>query len=73
MVARTQKKLEAVAQKLKDDYKVESRIIQYDFAKLDSVEEAERVEKMLDEHTKDLDVGILVNNAGIAWLGIAHT
>jgi len=39
---------------------------------LNSVEEAEKVEKMLDEHTKDIDIGILVNNAGIAWLGVSH-
>ena len=28
---------------------------------------------MLDNNIKDLDVGVLVNNVGIAWLGIYHT
>jgi len=43
--------LERVAKNLQDKYSVQTRIISYEFSKLASPEEAEKLEKVLDEQT----------------------
>ena len=52
---------------------VQVKIVQYDFTSLSSAEEAQKFTEKLDAATKGLDIGILVNNVGMAWAGSYHT
>lgn len=59
VVARNGEKLEKLSQKLKSEYGVEVRAVAADLGKSEGIE-------AVKEGTRDLDVGLLVNNAG-AW------
>lgn len=58
LVARDGKKLEQAAKEIRDEYGVEVRTVAADLSKADDV-------KRIDSETRDLNVGLLVNNAGI--------
>ena len=72
LVARDQTKLNNVAAEI-EKMNVKTRIVIYDFSKLQSTENIKELEGKLSEGTKDLDIGILVNNVGRAWFGKFHT
>ena len=59
IVARNGEKLDKLSQKLKADYGVEVKAVAADLGKAEGID-------AVKEGTKDLDVGLLVNNAG-AW------
>ena len=54
-------------------YNIKTKIVQYDFTILSSAEKAKELTDKLDEATLGLDIGILVNNVGMAWAGPYHT
>lgn len=58
LVARRKARLEALAQELKLQYKIDTICIECDVSK-------DGFQQIILEGTKDLDVGLLVNNAGI--------
>lgn len=62
--------MEKVAQKLRDEYKVEAKIIQFDFGELNSPEKVQELYAKLD--TIDVDVCLLANNAGKAHYNLIH-
>ena len=70
LVARNKEKLEEVAKEIKDLYKVETAILIQDFGKLNSDEEVLALKTTVDDFLKDHDVSILVNNVGVARLGV---
>lgn len=59
LISRTKSKLEAVAKDITEEFNVEVEIVCFDFTRIDGYDEIERV-------ISDLDVGVLVNNVGIA-------
>ncbi|CAI7812705.1 unnamed protein product [Closterium sp. NIES-53] len=65
LVSRTQEKLEAVASELSSKYKVDTRIVVADFTNPGPALTSayDQVRKLVDE----LEVGILVNNAGMSY------
>jgi 17beta-estradiol 17-dehydrogenase / very-long-chain 3-oxoacyl-CoA reductase len=71
LVSRTLDKLERVARVLRDQYKVDTRIVQFDFATLNSTEKVAELYSLLDRHS-DLDVAVLANNAGKAHMNFIH-
>lgn len=71
LVSRTLDKLERVALVLREQYKVDTRIVQFDFATLNSTEKVAELYSLLDKHT-DLDVAVLANNAGNAHMNLIH-
>jgi 17beta-estradiol 17-dehydrogenase / very-long-chain 3-oxoacyl-CoA reductase len=73
MVSRTESKMNQVAKDLKSTYGVESRIVPYDFTILTSAERAKELADKVEAATQGLDIGILVNNVGMAWAGSYHT
>jgi len=73
LVSRTKEKLDTVATKIKNDYNVKTVVIQYDFSVLSTPEEADKLTKLIEDNTKDLDISVLVNNVGLAWAGTFHT
>jgi 17beta-estradiol 17-dehydrogenase / very-long-chain 3-oxoacyl-CoA reductase len=73
-VSRTLKKLEDCAKECEAHAKevgvsIKTRIIQHDFAKNYS---AKDFETMYEEHLKDLDISILLNNVGMASINDYH-
>lgn len=62
LVARRAERLEALAQELQTSHQTTCRVVPLDLA----TPEADRI---LDEVTADLDVGLFVNNAGIGYYG----
>jgi 17beta-estradiol 17-dehydrogenase / very-long-chain 3-oxoacyl-CoA reductase len=61
LLSRTQSKLDAVAQEIRDKYKVETKVVAVDFC---------RGQDLYDEirdHLDGLDIGVLVNNVGMAY------
>ena len=71
LVSRTMEKLESVARTLREQYKVQTRIVQFDFASLNSPESVAELYGLLDKHA-DLDVAVLANNAGKAHMNFIH-
>ena len=71
LVSRTMDKLERVALILREQYKVQTRIVQFDFATLNSAERVADLYSLLDAHS-DLDVAVLANNAGKAHMNFIH-
>jgi 17beta-estradiol 17-dehydrogenase / very-long-chain 3-oxoacyl-CoA reductase len=67
LVSRTLEKLERVAAKVRDEYKVQTKIIQFDFGTLYTAESVNELYVKLD--TIDVDVSLLANNAGVASQG----
>ena len=59
LVSRTKEKLDKVSVEIKERYGVETKVIQFDFATPDGYD-------LIKDEISDLDVGILVNNVGIA-------
>ena len=72
LVSRTAEKLEAVASRLRANYGVQTRIVQFDFATLSSPEAVADLYAKLDTATKDIDVCVLANNAGKAHANLIH-
>lgn len=66
LMSRTQSKMEKVAEKLRTEYNVEAKIIQYDFADLVDKQDVDRMHALLDKI--DEDVSILINNVGMAYV-----
>jgi len=64
LVSRTLEKLERVAAKCRDEFKVHTRIVQFDFGTLTNPEAVKELYVKLD--TIDVDVSLLANNAGVA-------
>jgi 17beta-estradiol 17-dehydrogenase / very-long-chain 3-oxoacyl-CoA reductase len=64
LVSRTLEKLERVAAKCRDEFKVQTRIVQFDFGRLTNPEAVKELYVKLD--TIDVDVSLLANNAGVA-------
>jgi len=72
LVSRTINKLQKVAIDLVTKYGVKTRIVQYDFSNLNSEEETKKLITKLRESIAMNDVGLLVNNVGLAWAGKFH-
>ena len=70
IVSRTLEKMEKVAQNLRDKYKVQVKIIQFDFANLGTKEQVEDLYSKLDQIKED--VCIVANNAGKAHMNPIH-
>ena len=64
LVSRTMEKLERVASKVREEFKVQTKIIQFDFGTLNNPEAVKELYAKLD--TIDVDVSLLANNAGVA-------
>ncbi len=62
LVARRTEKLEEVAKELQDTYRVETRVVSADLGSADFL-------PALAEATKDLEIGLLINNAGFTNSG----
>jgi len=62
LVARREKRLDALAKKLVAKHHIEVKVVSADLSKLDSIERIKTA-------TASLDVGLLVNNAGFALTG----
>jgi NADPH:quinone reductase-like Zn-dependent oxidoreductase len=66
LVARNKDKTQEVADEIKSNFKVETKVIVYDFNKTYTEETFIELDKMM----RDLgEISILVNNVGVAWLG----
>jgi len=61
LVSRTKSKLQEVAAEIEEKYKVETKIIDIDFTK------EEHVQERIEAETKDLTLGLLVNNVGMSY------
>lgn len=61
LVSRTQAKLDALAEELKEKYNVETKVLAMDFA-LNSKEDYRSLAKLID----GLDISILINNVGLS-------
>lgn len=55
-----------VAKTLKKDYGVQAIMIKYDFGTLTTQKDADNLQKVIEEKTKDKNVGILVNNVTLS-------
>ncbi|BES92118.1 short chain dehydrogenase [Nesidiocoris tenuis] len=62
LVSRSQEKLDDVAARIRDSYKVEARVVQADFTSTDP-DMYKRIKEALD----GLEIGVLVNNVGISY------
>ena len=60
VISRSEEKLEAVSKQITEKFNVKTKIIVYDFAKVDGYEN-------IAKELEDLDIGILVNNVGMAY------
>jgi short-subunit dehydrogenase len=60
LVSRTLEKLKSVANAIQNSYKVQTKILAVDFTKEDGIYEE------IEEAIRGLEIGILVNNVGIA-------
>ena len=60
LISRSEEKLEAVSKQITEKFNVKTKIIVYDFAKVDGYE-------YIAKELEDLDIGILVNNVGMAY------
>jgi NADPH:quinone reductase-like Zn-dependent oxidoreductase len=72
LVARNQEKTQAVAKEISELYKVETKVVVYDFAKLSTEESVHELEQHLKKELDGLDISILVNNVGTASFGSFH-
>jgi len=70
LMSRSGEKLDDVATKLRNQYKVETRIVEFNFLELSNVEGVNKLKGELDKITED--VCILVNNAGTARKDVFH-
>jgi len=61
LISRTKEKLEQVSKEIEDEFHVETKFICFDFTKTVGYDK-------IEEELKDLNVGILVNNVGTAYL-----
>jgi len=66
LMARSKDKLDEVAAEISQQYKVQTKVIVYDFSKLGTQDSAEELKNLLESETKDMDISILVNNVGCA-------
>jgi len=62
LISRSKEKLIKVADEIESKYNVKTKIIVYDFSRIDGYE-------MIRDEVRDLDVGILVNNVGTGYGG----
>jgi len=60
LISRSKEKLIKVADEIESKYNVKTKIIVYDFSRIDGYE-------MIRDEVRDLDVGILVNNVGTTY------
>jgi len=63
LVSRTQKTLETVAEEIKTKFNVESKIVAIDFQGASDP----KIFKQLEDTIASLDVGVLINNVGVAY------
>lgn len=61
LISRNASKLQTVAKEIQDEFKVETKTIRVDFTQDESIYDEIRKE------ISDLDIGVLVNNMGIAY------
>jgi len=61
LVSRTLSKLQEVAAEIEEKYKVKTKVIDIDFTKDVNVQER------IESETKDLSIGVLVNNVGMSY------
>ncbi len=60
LVSRTLEKLKSVAMQIEKTYKVQTKVIAVDFTKIEGIYEK------IEEGIKELEIGVLVNNVGMA-------
>lgn len=72
LVSRTLSKLNKVAKDVQDATGVKTLVIEYDFTKLLTMEDAEKLTELINSKTKGLSIGILANNVGIIEFGPYH-
>ena len=70
LMSRSGEKLDHVAAKLRSDFKVDTRIVEFNFIELSDVNGVNKLKLELDKITED--VCILVNNAGTARKDVFH-
>ena len=68
LIARNKDTMEQIAQGLRNRYGVQASIISFDFCELRTEEGVNKYFNLLKDVTENLDVSILVNNAGKAHL-----
>lgn len=68
LMARDEDKLDLVAKEIKDDFKVNTMVIVYDFSRLATLASVEELKKLLMKRMPS-DVSILVNNVGCSKVG----
>ena len=61
LVSRNQDKLETVAKEIKEKFDVKTKIVDIDF----TVDKNAQVR--LEQETKDLSIGVLINNVGVSY------
>ena len=67
LISRTKSKLDRVSDEIKNEFSVETKMIEFDFKECGTGYERIR------EALQDLDIGILVNNVGMSCLGSFQT
>ena len=72
LISRTPEKLDCVAVRLREEFKVQTRVVQVDFGTLDTPAAVNEYYAKLDEATKDIEVVLLANNAGKAHMNPIH-
>ena len=71
LMARSQEKLEKVAKKCEEEFKVQTRIEVFDFSTLSNMEGVDNLKNIL-EKLKEIDISLLVNNVGKAHANHIH-
>ena len=61
LVSRSMDKLTSVARELEQSYDIKTKVVDIDFTV------AKDAQKRLEEETRDLSVGVLVNNVGVSY------
>lgn len=72
LISRTPEKLDKVAVRLREEYKVQTRIVQVDFGTFDNAQAVNEYYAKLDAATADIEVVLLANNAGKAHMNPIH-
>ena len=72
LMARSKDKTEAVAKEVRDTHSVQTKVIIFDFGKLNTTDEIVKFNALVEQNIADLDVSILVNNVGFAAFGLLN-
>lgn len=63
LMARNEQRTNAVADEIRKQYNVKTKVLLYDFSNLNDATSVQQLEDVLAQ-VKDLDISILVNNVG---------